>query len=122
MAKSIKRIKREKKGVFKPMMYICAPFGGEVKKNTERAIRLAKIAYQQGNMPVIPHVQYPFMDDNNPIDRRNDLNFDLILMGKCQEVWVLGSTVTNGMKAELQLARKHRQLIRWFDEDYKEVK
>lgn len=122
MAKSIKRIKREKKEAFKPMVYICAPFGGEVEQNTKRAIRLAEVAYHEGNMPVIPHVQYPFMDDCNPVDRRNALSFDLILMGKCQEVWVLASTITKGMKKELRVAKKHRQTIRWFDKDYKEVK
>lgn len=111
MSKSLKQIKQEKNGLFKTMVYICAPFGGEIEENKKRAIQLGKLAYKQGNMPVVPHVQYPFMNDANPIDRENAMLFDLILMGKCQEVWVLGDIVTEGMVKELEVATKRRQKI-----------
>lgn len=122
MGRSVNSIMREKQDHFIPMVYICAPFGGNVSLNTERAIQLGKLAYERGCLPVIPHVQFPFMDDANPDDRKNALWFDIILMGKCQEVWVLGDTITFGMEKELRIATKRRQTIRWFDKDYKEVK
>ena len=122
MSKSITRVKREKDRAFKPLVYICAPYSGEISKNTERAIQLAKMAYEKGNIPVIPHVQYPFMDDNDPLDRKNALLFCTILMGKCQEVWVLGDHLSPGMQQELALAKKRFQKIRYFDRSYVEVK
>ena len=121
MSKSITRVKREKDRAFKPLVYICAPYCGEIQKNTERAIQLAKIAYEKGNIPVIPHIQYPFMDDKNPLDRKNALLFCTILMGKCQEVWVLGDHISPGMQQELALAKKRLQKIRYFDRSYVEV-
>lgn len=121
MSKSITRVKREKDRAFKPLVYICAPYSGEIQKNTERAIQLAKMAYEKGNIPVIPHIQYPFMDDKNPLDRMNALLFCTILMGKCQEVWVLGDHLSPGMQQELALAKKRLQKIRYFDRSYVEV-
>lgn len=117
MPKSINRVKREKGSYFKPMVYICAPFSGAVEKNTQRAIKLGKLAYERGNMPVIPHVQYPFMDDANSVHRQDALRFDLILMSKCQEVWVLGDHLTAGMAKELSIAEKQQKKIRWFKEE-----
>ena len=117
MPKSINRVKREKGTHFKPMVYICAPFSGTVKQNTKRAIKLGKLAYERGNMPIIPYVQYPFMDDANLTHRSDALRFDLILMSKCQEVWVLGDKVTAGMEKELSVAEKQHKTIRWFKEE-----
>ena len=37
MSKSITRVKREKDRAFKPLVYICAPYSGEIQKNTEES-------------------------------------------------------------------------------------
>lgn len=117
MSKTINRVKREKGESFTPIVYICAPFSGDIEFNIYRAIRLGKMAYEKGNMPIIPHVQYPFMDDAKLTHRCDALRFDLILMSKCQEVWVLGDKVTAGMEKELSVAEKQHKTIRWFKEE-----
>ena len=42
-------------------------------------------------------------------------------MGKCSEVWVLGSTISSGMVREIEVAKKRRQNVRYFNEGYEEV-
>jgi hypothetical protein len=38
-----------------------------------------------------------FMDDENPEERELAIFMDIVLMGKCSEVWVLGNTISSGM-------------------------
>ena len=37
----------------------------------------------------------------------------IVFMGKCEEVWVFGDTVSEGMAAEIEKARKLRKKIRY---------
>ena len=47
---------------------------------------------------------------------------DIVLMGKCQELWVLGDVITGGMKAEIETAKRRRQPIRYFNSNFEEVR
>ena len=47
--------------------------------------------------------------------------YDIILMGKCQEVWVLGDVISRGMSIEIEKAKKRRQPVRYFNKDFEEV-
>lgn len=46
---------------------------------------------------------------------------DIILLGKCQEVWVFGGEITEGMKKDLEIAEKRKQVIKYFDSTSMEV-
>ncbi|NEW62269.1 hypothetical protein GMA11_02560 [Granulicatella sp. zg-ZJ] len=121
MSKSTQRIIKEKQGQFKPIVYICAPFSGDTTFNTNQAIQYAKFAYEKGAIPLTPHLLFPFLDDASLADRQSALFMDKILLGKCQEVWVFGETITNGMNGELEISKKRRQLIRYFSTECVEV-
>ncbi|HEM6178989.1 TPA: hypothetical protein U2D36_000802 [Streptococcus suis] len=121
MGKSTKRVMKEKQESFKPLIYICAPYRGDVAKNIEDAIRYAEFAYQQGNVPITPHLFFPFLNEEKEEHRQDALAMDLILLGKCQEVWVFGSEITEGMQVELAVSKRRRQTIRYFSKDCKEV-
>lgn len=121
MSKSIKRIISEKKSSFKPIVYICAPFSGNITFNTSQAIQYAKFAYEQGSIPLTPHLLFPFLDDDSEIDRQSALEMDKIFLGKCQEIWVFGGNITDGMKQELEISKRRRQSIRYFTEECVEV-
>ena len=41
---------------------------------------------------------------------------DIILLGKCSEIWVLGDNITEGMKVEIDVAKKHHKTIKYFTE------
>jgi hypothetical protein len=46
---------------------------------------------------------------------------DIVLMGKCTEVWVLGNTISSGMATEIEKAGKRRQMVRYFNAGFEEV-
>ena len=109
------------KPAFRPLVYICAPYSGDVAENTKRAAAFAKYAYDKGNIPLTAHLLFPFMDDTNKEDRRTVIFMDIVLMGKCQEVWVLGNEITRGMRIEIEKAKKRRQKVRYFNSEFQEV-
>lgn len=109
------------KPAFRPLVYICAPYSGDVEENMKRAAAFAKHAYDKGNIPLTAHLLFPFMDDTNEEDRRTAIFMDIVLMGKCQEVWVLGNEITRGMRIEIEKAKKRRQKVRYFNSEFQEV-
>lgn len=109
------------KPAFRPLVYICAPYSGDVAENTKRAAAFAKYAYDKGNIPLTVHLLFPFMDDTNEEDRRTVIFMDIVLMGKCQEVWALGNEITRGMRIEIEKAKKRRQKVRYFNSEFQEV-
>ena len=122
---ALTNIERKDKAVskpaFRPLVYICAPFNGAVKENVIKATQFAEFAFNCGCIPLTPHLLFPFMDDSNEKERDLAIFMDIILMGKCQEVWVLGDVISQGMSIEIEKAKKRRQPIRYFNKAFKEV-
>ena len=123
--KAIMNVEREKKAetksAFRPLVYVCAPFNGDIEGNKKKAAEFAEFAYKNGCIPVTPHLLFPFMNDESPNERALALHVDIVLMGKCQEVWVLSERITSGMSAEIEKATKRRQTVRYFSNDFVEV-
>ena len=123
--KAILNVKREKKteskSAFRPLVYICAPFSGNIEGNKKKAAEFAHYAYKQGCIPITPHLLFPFMNDESKQERELALHIDLVLMGKCQEVWVLSERITAGMSAEIEKAQRRRQAVCYFRNDFTEV-
>ena len=110
------------KAAFKPLVYICSPFSGDIENNNKRTRAFCRFALDKGNIPLAPHLLFPqFMDDSNEQERDLAIFMDIILMGKCQEVWVLGDVISRGMSIEIEKAKKRRQLVRYFNKDFEEV-
>ncbi len=120
MSKSISRVMKEKGSEFKILVYICAPFSGDVETNIRNAVKLAELAYKKGCIPLTPHLLFPFMDDENKKHRKDAMFMDIILLGKCQELWVLGDKVTQGMEKEIRVTTERRQTIKYFNHDLAE--
>ena len=45
---------------------------------------------------------------------------DMVLLGRCDEIWVFGSHISNGMAAEIEIAKQKNMKIRYFTDDLKE--
>lgn len=109
---------------FRPLVYICSPYRGDTEKNTEKARKYSRFAVESKAIPMTPHLLYPqFMDDSNPEERylaTHVINY--VLIGKCQEVWVFGEDISEGMGREIALAEKSRMKIRYFTETMEEAK
>ena len=113
--------KAEKRSAFRPLVYICSPFSGDIEGNKKKAVEFATHAYKNGCIPVTPHLLFPFMNDESKQERDLALHMDLVLMGKCQEVWVLSERITAGMSAEIEKAQRRRQIVRYFTNEFTEV-
>ena len=115
-------IVREQKKRFKPLVYICSPYAGDVETNTENAKRYCRFAYGSNAIPLAPHLLYPqFLNDADEDEREDGLFMGLVLLGKCRELWVFGDKITAGMEAEISKAKKIHIPVRYFTADMKEV-
>lgn len=122
LTKVIKEEKAERKSAFKPLVYICSPYSGDIDENVKRARGFCRFALDNNCIPLAPHLLFPqFMDEDNPQERELAIFMDIILMGKCSEVWVLGNSISAGMAVEIDKAKKRRQLVRYFNATYEEV-
>lgn len=105
----------QKKERSRPLVYICSPYSGDVARNTRSACRYSRFAAMRGYIPITPHLLYPqFLDDDKPAERDLGLLFGNMLMDQCAEVWVFGSHVSRGMKAEIERAERLHYKIRYF--------
>ena len=117
-------IEKEEKALraFRPIVYICSPFSGDVEGNVKAARRYSRFAVDKGFIPIAPHLLFPqFLNDDIPAERQLGLLFGNALMSKCTEVWVFGSTISAGMSAEIKRAKWKNYRLRYFNENCKEV-
>ena len=62
----------------------------------------------------------PYLDDEDPEERELGLRIALILLGKCEELWVF-DRVSKGMAEEIAKAKRRNMPIRYFDFRCEEV-
>lgn len=107
---------------FRPIVFICSPYAGDIEKNVKAARDFCRFAVGKGYIPVAPHLLFPqFMNDADPLERELGLFFGNALMSKCSEVWVFGSNISTGMQAEIKRARWKNYRLRYFTENLEEV-
>ena len=74
---------------WRPLVYICSPYSGDVEENTEKARRYCRFAVDQGAIPIAPHLFLPqFMSETK--ERELALFMGVVLLGKCEQMWVFG--------------------------------
>lgn len=108
-------IARASRRKYRPLVYICSRYSGDVASNTEAAKGYSRFAVDQGTIPFAPHLLLPlYMKEET--ERELAMFMDMIFLGKCDEVWVFGKEYSEGMQAEMDRARKLGKRIRYFDE------
>lgn len=118
-------VEQEEKALraFRPIVYICSPYAGDVEKNIAAARRYSRFAVETGYIPIAPHLLFTqFLDDSNPRERQLGLFFGNALLSKCAEMWVFGDHISAGMKAEIQRATWKCRPIRYFSDSCEEVR
>lgn len=109
-----------KRNNFKKMIYICSPYSGDIETNTENARRYSRFAVDNGYMPIAPHLLFPqFMSEKE--EREEAMRMNIVLLGKCEQVWVFGDELTTGMDYEIAKAKMWNKTIRYFDTTCQEV-
>jgi hypothetical protein len=97
------------------LIYICSPLSGN-PENIEKAKKFCRFVLQSGNIPFAPHVYFTqFMDNSNPEDRNLALEMNKQFLEVCDELWVFGKELTEGMKIELEyfVKVKGEDKVRW---------
>ena len=106
---------------FRPIVYICSPYAGDVETNVQKARRYCRFAVDKGYIPIAPHLLFTqFLNDDNPKERQLGIFFGNAVMSKCSEVWVFGEHISNGMEAEIKRAKLKTYRLRYFNEDLEE--
>lgn len=115
-------IAADKKADYRPLVYVCSPYAGDIENNINNARKFSRFAAEQNAIPVTPHLMYPqFLDDGDQEEREMAIHFNYVLLGKCNELWVFGGVISKGMAREIGVAKKRRMKIRWFNWEMKEV-
>ena len=104
---------------YRPLVYICSPYAGDIERNTDRARAFSRFAVEKKYIPIAPHLLYP-QYLNEETERWLGLKMGIVFMGKCEEIWVFGDVISEGMAAEIERATKMRKKIRYFTEDLQE--
>ena len=105
---------------WRPLVYICSPYAGDIQTNTENARRYCRFAVDAGAIPFASHLLLPqFMSEQT--ERETAMFFNKVFIGRCEQMWVFGDRITPGMKKELIWAKRYLKKIRYFTEECEEV-
>ena len=103
-------------------VFVCSPYAGCVKANVHNARMYSRFVFLCGCMPITPHLMYPrFLEDKDTKERDAGLQMGLILLDYCNEIWVFGQKISNGMRREIAFAESHGILMRYFSDTCQEV-
>ena len=112
----------ERKARFRPVVYVCSPFSGNLESNVENTRRYCRFAVDSGFVPFAPHLLFPqFMYDEVPEERELALFMGIVMLTKCAELWVFGEQISKGMSKEIHKAEARNMLIRYFTTNCEEV-
>lgn len=80
-------------------VYVCSAYGGK-QENYEKAVEHCKQVADAGYTPIASHVMLHGII-NDDAGREQGLQAGLDLVGTCDELWVFGETITDGMAGEM---------------------
>ena len=97
----------------KKLIYVASPYAGDTEKNTEYAKQACRTVMEQGHAFFAPHLLYTaVLDDSIPEERQVGLEMGKAVLAKCDELWVFGSKISEGMAADISDAARLGRLIR----------
>ena len=99
-----------------PVVYICSRYSGDIERNTDLARRYSRLAVERGCVPLTPHLLLPqFLSEET--ERERAISLDLRFLSLCQELWVCGPDVSEGMRREIDRAVEMKIPIRYIKEE-----
>lgn len=87
-------------------VFICSPYRGK-NDNIARARKACRAALEKGCVPYAPHIYFTqFLSDSDPQQRELGIMLGLSWLADCDELWVIGSKITEGMSREISVAEE----------------
>lgn len=98
-------------------VFICSALRGDIQVNIAKAAEYCRWAMiTHGALPIAPHIYFTqFLDDGSPAERELGIRAGLELLRNCDELWVFGDRVTEGMHREINMARSLEIAVRYMD-------
>jgi len=97
-------------------VYIASPYHADTPEEMERNKQFAHAACEQAYrlgringikiIPVTPIGNFPYLDDHKPDEREQALHMGTALLSKCDELWVAGDRISEGMRGEIRAAAR----------------
>lgn len=93
------------------LVYVCSPLRAYENhtqpQNIAAAVRYSRYVYERGFTPVAPHICFTqFMDDSVEKERTDAVIMGQRLLRECNELWVFGNHISEGMRSEIALAKQ----------------
>ena len=99
-----------------PIVYICSRYRGDIAHNMAMARRYSRYAADNGYVPLTPHLWLPqFLSEET--ERDLAISMDLRLLERCDELWVCGDEISEGMAAEIAHAEETGIPVRHITEE-----
>lgn len=99
----------------KRLVYIAHPVRGDVAGNLAKGRQWVRWAYEKGVAPAAPWITgCEVLDDANEVHRELGLQCDETTVARCDEIWLCGARISQGMHRELEIAMSHGVYIRRF--------
>ena len=98
------------------LIYIASPYAGDIETNVSRAQRYCRFVINRGCVPFAPHLLYPqILCDDDKDERALALSFALVMLMRCDALWVFGERITLGMATEIAKAKELEMPIKYLD-------
>ena len=95
---------------------------GDVEKNLKLAKFAARVLIGSGYIPIAPHLYFPqFLDDSDQYERIKGIKMGVELVKECDRMWIIGTTITNGMEYEINEAKKVKVPALLYDEKLRQI-
>ncbi len=98
-------------------VFICSPFrpvgatredrDKDWKQNIGLAKQACRYAVEKGYVPYAPHLYFPlFLSEEDPTEREMGIIMGLSWLLRCDEIWVCGMRISEGMSREIAQAKE----------------
>ncbi len=95
------------------LIYVASPYRGDTLKNVEFAKNCCQYVINQNHNFYCPHLILPeFLNDDIPREREKALIMGKQMMFKCDELWIFGEEISQGMLEEVAFSRNLNIKIR----------
>ena len=100
----------------KKRIFVCSPYRGNIKRNILYARECCKYVLKHNYVPFAPHLLYTqFLIETDSAQRELGIRCGLSFMTCCDEIWVFGPRITEGMSYEIKVAKALGLKVRFKD-------
>ena len=92
----------------RPLAYITAAWGGDIARDTERATRYCRAAYEAGFSPVCPMLYMPlFLNTAIPEEHKSGIDMSRDLLRRSHVLIVCSRTMSEDVKNDIASAARY---------------